>query len=152
MTTNMIYVAPGDLFNDTLGMLYRSIYDINILPGNNKLINYAKKLSNLIDVFNKMDICLDNTCSYDINSMILRNTDTKNCDSDILEGNEIDKLNYKRSAIDYINSPNVFLENITDHMLNNITVKKLCEIINILLIPTPILDTNVHDLDDEISL
>jgi hypothetical protein len=48
----MVYISPGDLFNDTMRMVYSGIYDIDISYGNNKLAKYAKKLSKLLDLFN----------------------------------------------------------------------------------------------------
>lgn len=48
ITTNMNYIAPGDLFNDTLRMIYQSLYHINVDDNNNKLVKYTKNCQNLL--------------------------------------------------------------------------------------------------------
>lgn len=85
--TGINYVAPGDLFNDTLRMIYISMYFINVNPSDNKLVKYVKKLSKLIDLFNGVGICMTGKtpCTAEINSKILnRDTNRIDCNGDRL--------------------------------------------------------------------
>ena len=125
-TTGMVYISPGDLFNDTMRMVYSGIYDIDVSYGNNKLAKYAKKLSKLLDLFNGVGICPDKTCKYDITKRILsRNTNNKDC-----MGKEIKNIKkFKKSCFRKLNKKYL---NIVYTDLDKISTKKLCEMLTVL--------------------
>lgn len=130
--TGINYIAPGDLFNDTVRMVYRSIYDININV--NKLARYMKKLSNLIDLFNQAGICADKTCEYDATAKILhRNTDNLNCDGIELKSDEAIK-EFKFKKMTFLHNFGVYIPHIEKYM-DIVSVKKFCEIEYVLRLP-----------------
>lgn len=128
ITTKITYISPGDLFIDTLIMVYKSIYNINVDPRNNKLVKYMKKLSKLIDLFNNIGICPNTTCKYNITSRILsRDTNSLDCFGQPLQNSP----NFKTDVINKLKSLGWL--NITDPVIINLmSSKKLCEIMYVL--------------------
>ena len=125
-TTNVVYISPGDLFNDTVRMVYSSIYNINI--NHNKLVKYTKKLSNLIDVFNNVGICPNSTCTYDVTTKILsRDTNTLNCN-----GETVNDINSFKNQIINSLEINGWLTIKDQSMIDLMSSKKLCEIMYVL--------------------
>lgn len=121
--TGINYIAPGDLFNDTVQMVYQSIY--NITAGtNSKLVRYVKKFSKFIDTLNKNNICSGNTCNYIVDANILsRNTNKLDCRGNPLHDTE----DFKNFIINRLRT-NGWL-NVTDlNMISTMSSKKLCEI------------------------
>ena len=120
ITTNMNYIAPGDLFNDTLRMIYQSLYRINVDDNNNKLVKYTKKLSKLIDIFNRVGICPESSCRYDVSANILfRTTNIKDCVGNLITSPE----QFKE---DFLSRFHQTLD--VSAFMNIMSVKKLCEI------------------------
>jgi hypothetical protein len=69
-SSEIYYMAPGDLLSDTLLMIWQTIKNRNIRI--NKLSKYLSKCAILIDAINQMiDICPDDTCEM-VNQTILR--------------------------------------------------------------------------------
>ena len=141
-TSNMYYIAPGDLFNDTLRMVYISMYNINIARNNNKLKKYIIKLSNLIEVFNTMNMCKYNCNRNPETHMLQCNTNQKGCYNDDIP--DIDA--YRSGFVDWID--NRYTKNITIHDIRFIPIKKLCEINKILWDYIPL--DEVMDIDDNL--
>jgi hypothetical protein len=127
-TSGIFYMAPGDLFYDTVRMLYVSLYEINIKPSNNKTVRYAQKLSQLINTFNKAGICTEKTCSYDITAMVLsRNTNTKDCNGLPIKVSHI----FRNKQLSLLIKRGYFDKSVKK-LFNLISSKKLCEIVKIL--------------------
>lgn len=126
ITTRITYISPGDLFNDTLRMIYSSIYNINVdpHPRNNKLVKYMKKLSKLIDIFNNIGICPNQSCRYNNVARILsRDTNTLDCQGNIINNTQ----NFKMAIIESLRNQR-WVNIIDQHMINLTSSKKLCEI------------------------
>jgi hypothetical protein len=127
-SSGIFYMAPGDLFYDTIRMLYVSLYEINTKPSNNKTVRYAQKLSELINTFNKSGICTEKTCSYDVTSMVLsRNTNTKDCNGLPIKVSHL----FRHKQLGLLIKRGYF-DNSVKKLFNSISSKKLCEIVKIL--------------------
>lgn len=80
--SGMYYIAPGDLLTDTMNMIYLSVVDPSVLPGNNKLAVYLAKYATLLDVINEfIELCPDDSCEAINEYIIKRNTDKFVCAS-----------------------------------------------------------------------
>lgn len=165
-TSNMYYMAPGDLFSDTMGMIYRSIYNIDVF--HNKLDKYLKKMSKLINLFNTLNICINNTCKFDINLNIL-SCDTNKFDCDRLPIENVYK--WKISFLNKLIKDKIITDknidsgfNLLIKFIGYLSIKKMCEIKNMLEIYknifqyettliSPVVELNyVSDIDIDISL
>jgi alpha-glucuronidase len=127
--SNMSYIAPGDLLNDTLRMIYQSIYNINIQPNNNKLIKYLKKYSKLVKTLNNIyTICPHNSCLNISPMTILRNTNILDCNNGIINNMTAftDSIYNSLEAGGFLNNTNLA------PYKTNITSSKLCEILRVL--------------------
>lgn len=148
--SNMYYMAPGDLFNDTMRMVYQSLYNIDIY--NNKLDKYLKKLSKLINLLNTLNICVKNTCKFDVNLKVL-SCDVNNFDC---EGNSlINVYKWKNSFLNYLKKEK-FIKNINSEyyhsLLSYLSVKKICEIIHVLKLYDEIFTDNKSSETKEMDI
>jgi hypothetical protein len=127
-TSDMKYVAPGDLLTDTMRMIYQSLYDINI--ANNKLDKYIVKYSRLLDVINKMSsLCSGpESCTEITADVISRNTNHLDCGGIKPIKNQRGWMEHMRGlltewyTIDYLNN----------EIWNLVPSKKLCEMVEVL--------------------
>lgn len=126
--SHMKYVSPGDLLTDTMRMIYQSYNNIGITPGNNKLIKYIIKYSNLLDVINNMiSLCPNNTCDEITAYMLSRDTDKYSCDSKLI----VNRQGWEQNIAIRLSK---FYEQafFNDPMINLLTSKKICEMLEIL--------------------
>ena len=127
--SNMSYIAPGDLLNDTLRMIYQSIYNININPLNNKLIKYLKKYSKLVKTLNNIyTICPNNSCLNVPPMTIIRDTDLLDCNNGIIDN----MTTFTASIYDRLQTRGFLNSKNLERYKANIPSSKLCEIIRVL--------------------
>jgi hypothetical protein len=136
-TSHMKYIAPGDLANDTLRMIYQSIYNINISKDNNKLDKYLIKYSKLLDVINQINKLGSRDESYELSAFVLlNNTNNKDCDDNNIDDLFLTTTDWKNNLLR--NTKSIFKDFYTQECLNtadwwnNIPTKKLCEMKEIL--------------------
>lgn len=127
--TGITYMAPGDLFNDTLYMIY---FKMKNTSERSKIAKYAKKLSKLINLFNSVGVCQNNTCQQNTAIMMTRNTDLVDCGGNSISNSLAFKTTLLPQFQRWLELNPQLNQPLFRFFIERMTSKKLCEMLYIL--------------------